>query len=92
MEYFKEYLEKIINLLTARFDAIEKKIDRLSRVKDVTGGDLLLDNQDVCQLLNITFRTLQRYKQYKILPYRKIRGKSYYRKSDVLAMLDRKDK
>ncbi|MBF0650812.1 helix-turn-helix domain-containing protein [Dysgonomonas sp. GY75] len=91
MEHFKEYLEKIINLLTARFDAIEKKIDRLSRVKDVTEGDLLLDNQDVCQLLNITFRTLQRYKQHKILPYCKVRGKSYYRKSDVLAMLNKKE-
>ena len=53
-------------------------------------GDELLDNQDVCLLLGITPRTLQRYKRYKLMPYEKIKGKSYYKKSDVVSALKRK--
>lgn len=92
MEHLKELLERILRLLTGRFDAIDKKLERLARTKDITEDDELLDNQDVCQLLNITLRTLQRYKQYRILPCKKIRGKSYYWKSDVLEMLGKKKK
>lgn len=90
MEHLKELLEHILRLLTGRFDAIDKKLDRLARTKDITEGDQLLDNEDVCRLLNITLRTLQRYKQYNILPHKKIRGKSYYWKSDVLLLLNKK--
>lgn len=77
-------------MLTGRFDAIDKKLDRLAKAKDITGDDRLLDNEDVCRLLNITLRSLQRYKQYNILPHKKIRGKSYYWKSDVLSLLNKK--
>ncbi|GAB6122992.1 helix-turn-helix domain-containing protein [Dysgonomonas termitidis] len=87
---FKEYIELIIKLLTKRFDSIDNKLDRLSRIKDVMEGDELLDNQDVCLLLGITPRTLQRYKQFGLLPYEKIKGKSYYKKSDVMNALKRK--
>lgn len=87
---FKDYIEMIIKLLTKRFDSIENKIDRLSRIKDVMDGDELLDNQDVCLLLDITPRTLQRYKRFGLLPYEKIKGKSYYKKSDVMNALKRK--
>jgi hypothetical protein len=87
---FKEHIEFLIKLLTKRFDTIENKLDRLSRIKDVMDGDELLDNQDVCLLLGITPRTLQRYKRYKLMPYEKIKGKSYYKKSDVVSALKRK--
>lgn len=90
MEHLKELLEHILRLLTGRFDIIDRKLDRLAKTKDIMDGDDLLDNQDVCQLLNIHPRTLQRYKQYKVLRYTIIRGKSYYWKSDVLLLLDKK--
>lgn len=90
MEYPKEYLDRILRLITERFDAIDRKLDRMARNKDIMDGDELLDNEDVCRLLNIHPRTLQRYKQYKVLPYTKTRGKSHYKKSDVLLLLDRK--
>lgn len=91
MEYPKEYLDRLLKLITERFDAIDRKLERMARNKDIMDGDELLDNEDVCRLLNIHKRTLQRYKQYKILPYTKIRGKSHYRKSDVLLMLNKKE-
>lgn len=42
-----------------------------------------MDNQDVCMLLHVSKRTLQRYRSDGLLPYRMHRHKTYYRKSDV---------
>lgn len=42
-----------------------------------------LDNQDVCQLLNISLRTLQSYRDRGILAYSMIGHKCYYKASDI---------
>lgn len=42
-----------------------------------------LDNQDVCMMLRVSKRTLQRYRSEGLLPYRMHRHKTYYRKADV---------
>jgi hypothetical protein len=46
-------------------------------------GERLLDNQDLCMLLQFSKRSLQRYRSMKILPYIRIGRKSYYKVSDV---------
>ena len=43
-----------------KLDSIDSKIDRMTKVKDVMDGDKLLDNHDLCMLLGVTKRTLQR--------------------------------
>lgn len=45
--------------------------------------DDTMDNQDVCMLLHVSKRTLQRYRSDGLLPYRMHRHKTYYRRSDV---------
>ncbi|MCT4317850.1 helix-turn-helix domain-containing protein [Elizabethkingia anophelis] len=47
-----------------------------------------LDNQEVCLMMNITKRTLQTYKDKGLLPYSKLNRKNYYKRSDVLALLE----
>ena len=42
-----------------------------------------MDNQDVCMLLHVSKRTLQRYRSDGLLPYRMYRHKTYYRRADV---------
>jgi hypothetical protein len=66
-----------------RLDAMDRKIDRMTRVKDAMNGDKLLDNHDMCMLLGVTKRTLQRYRQFKKVIYYKIDGKTYYKASEV---------
>ena len=54
--------------------------------KPPAGGiaeDDTLDNQDVCMMLRVSKRTLQRYRSEGLLPYRMHRHKTYYRKADV---------
>jgi len=42
-----------------------------------------LDNQDVCQILNISPRTLQTLRQNGTLAYSQIEHKNYYKIEDV---------
>lgn len=46
-----------------------------------------IDAQDVLEKLHITPRTLQRWRINGLIPYSRINGNCYYRKSDILALL-----
>ena len=46
-------------------------------------GDELLDNVDLCKLLNVTDRTLARYRSKKLIKYYIIDRRIYYRSSEV---------
>ena len=46
-----------------------------------------LHNGDVCQLLGISKRTLQHYRDTGMLPFTQIGHKCYYKREDVEALL-----
>ena len=48
-----------------------------------------IDSQDVMLKLHISVRTLQYWRTEGLLPYSRIRGKIYYRKSDILVILQK---
>ena len=48
-----------------------------------------VDSQDVMQKFHISVRTLQYWRTNRLLPYSRIRGKIYYRKSDILVILQK---
>ena len=79
----REDFEKIMK----RLESIDGKIDRINKVNEVLDGDKLLDNQDLCLLMGITKRTLQRYRHLRKITYLKIEGKMCYRTSDVKEFL-----
>ena len=76
---FIAWMERILE----RFDILKDSIVRKQLQSTEIDGEQLLDNQDVLQLLRISSRSLQRYRSDKKLPYYKISGKLYYKKSDV---------
>jgi hypothetical protein len=47
-----------------------------------------LDNQDVMQILHISPRTLQTLRANGTLPFSRIKGKFYYKVSDLAALLE----
>ena len=49
-------------------------------------GELLLDNQEVCQMLKISKRTLQRYKDEGMPSYH-IFHKTWFKESDILEFM-----
>jgi len=76
---FVAWMERIMD----NFEKIEKKVDRLSNVRNCLDGEQLLDNQDLMMITKMSSRTLQRYRKKGILPYVNREGKNYYRASDV---------
>ena len=49
-------------------------------------------DQDMCELLGVTKRTLARYRQKKLVTYYMIDGRTYYKASEVQDFLNRKGK
>ncbi|MBB4035470.1 hypothetical protein GGR21_001363 [Dysgonomonas hofstadii] len=77
-------LNELRDYMTGRFDKIDDRLYRMVHIKSFLDNDDLIDNQDLCTLLGVTKRTVQRYRNLKLIPYYKIDKKVYYKKSDVL--------
>ena len=83
MNIDKENFEAWMDRLIDRFELLENKIDKTFKIKNSIDNEVLLDNQDLCLLLRVSKRTLQRYRSSGILPYRRIQQKTYYLESEV---------
>jgi excisionase family DNA binding protein len=46
-----------------------------------------LTNRDVCQMLQVSPRTLQKWRDDKTVPFFRLKGKILYRESDIAAWL-----
>ena len=79
METILERLERQDEMLLA-LKAPEKREDTPDRIR-------LFDNQDLCLLLQISKRSLQRYRSMGALPYKILGKKTYYSEDDVLKFL-----
>ena len=73
-------------LLTSFNNFVTKMKEMASRGNDKRLGDWL-DNQDVCQMLNISPRTLQTLRDNGTLAYSQINHKVYYKPEDVERIL-----
>ena len=89
-----EVLEKMIMTIVEGFDRIEKKLDRMGRVKDFMNGDELLDNYDIARLLNVSLRTGARYREKGLIRYYQTddNGKNFYRSSEIQEFLLKRGK
>lgn len=89
-----EVLEKMIMTIVEGFDRIEKKLDRMGRVKDFMNGDELLDNYDIARLLNVSLRTVARYREKGLNRYYQTddNGKNFYRSSEIQEFLLKRGK
>ncbi len=65
---------------------VEKMLAMGNRGSDKKMGEWL-DNQDVCQMLSISPRTLQTLRDNGTLAYSQIQHKTYYRLEDVKAIM-----
>lgn len=89
-----EVLEKMIMTMVEGFDHLEKKLDRMNRLKDCLDGDTLLDNYDLAQLLGVTQRTIARYREKGLIRYYQTdeNGKNFYRSSEIQEFLRQRGK
>ena len=74
--------QEMITRLRSRIEEI------LKNYRPVMNGEIYLSGEDVCQLLHISKRTLQQYRDDNILPFIQIGGKIIYKESDILKILE----
>ena len=78
-ETFEAYMERLLEQVEKVVGALDKKD---MKPQNYLNGERLYDNQDICLLLNVSKRTLQRYRDNG-LKYHTILHKTYYREKDV---------
>ena len=80
--------KKTYEAMMERFCILTAKVDALCRESDEKRMGKWLDNQDVCQILNVSLRTLQTYRSNRTLPYTKKGYKMYSKPEDVGKLLE----
>jgi hypothetical protein len=85
---------QIINMDAQTFEAMllmvencAKRMEHLYHQHGDRENSEWMDNQDVCQLLNISPRTLQTLRDNRTLAYSQISHKTYYKPEDVQKIL-----
>ena len=63
--------------LRVRFGKLEEKVMGMCRPVEDLGLKKWLDNQEVCEILRISKKTLQVYRDKGILPYSRIKHKIF---------------
>lgn len=82
---------EVITIESKAYKEMVSKIDNIARyVKEHSENEHegWVDNHDVCNFLNISMRTLQRLRTQKLINYSIIRGKTYYKLSEIERMLN----
>lgn len=78
-------------LTQQQYDEILNRIDEIkSEVKNTskTNGDEFIDNADFIQLMKISKRTAQTWRDDGIISFSQVGSKIYYRMTDVQKLLD----
>jgi hypothetical protein len=70
-----------------KLNSMEHRIAGREKERQKINGETLLDNQDLCFMLNVSKRTLQRFRLSGRLPSHRINNKPYYLESEVLAFI-----
>lgn len=83
-------MEAII-LSTQQYKELVNRLDQLNKQleeKQKKPQDTFLDNQEFLQLMNISKRTAQTWRDEGVISFSQIGSKIYYRMSDVQKLLD----
>lgn len=80
--------KRVYDSLVARIETLATRVAYLNERREKRLKDWL-DNEDVCEILGVEKRTLQSYRDKKILPYSQIRHKIYYKPEDIVRVLEK---
>ena len=80
--------DEMLVVLSA-LDKVNRRIKEVAQThKPLFAGELFLTGKEVCERLYISPRTLQDYRDRKIIPYTQFAGKILYKASDLEKMLE----
>lgn len=77
---------------TGWMENLSSKLDELRtlmKAKNRLNGETIYDNQDLCIMLKLSKRSLQRLRSMRVLPYLQIGQKTFYLESDVMKYIQK---
>ncbi len=77
-------------MMMTRFKQFADKVERVYSKHNSRELAKWLDNQDMCEMLNISKRTLQSYRDNGLIAYTQIDHKIYYKAEDVQRFINEK--
>lgn len=80
--------KKAFDEICSQFNEFEDRVNRLCRPNQDLGLKNWMDNQDVCQILRISKRTLQVYREKGLIPFARIKHKIFYKPEDIKRFID----
>ena len=84
MRYEEQFLEEQFLKLLSKIDTHYMKFANQNEFED----DPIIENARLLKLLNISAKTAQNWRDAKIISYSQVNGKIFYRKSDIIEMLN----
>ena len=79
-----------MQLVISALRGVGKRIVEVAQThKPLFAGELFLTGKEVCERLYISPRTLQDYRDRRIIPYTQFAGKILYRLSDINQLLQK---
>ena len=86
-EMFEEWMKRLMERIDRLDSIISVLINKEAAGVKYMDGERLYDNQDLCEMLRTSKRSLQRFRSEYGLRYQKISRKTYYKESDVQEFL-----
>ena len=86
-QVFKELMAKI-NTIAKFVSAIQAKADASASLSNREPADGWVDSYEVCTFLKVSAKTLQRLRATNSVNYCRIRGKVFYRISEIQRLMD----
>ncbi|MBK8516077.1 MAG: helix-turn-helix domain-containing protein [Saprospiraceae bacterium] len=82
----------VVLLSSQQYQDLLKRLDKIQQEvsnKQKSPVDTFIDNQEFIQIMNVSKRTAQSWRDEGIISFSQIGSKIYYRMSDVQALLDK---
>ncbi len=82
----------VVLLSSQQYQDLLKRLDQIQQEvsnKQKSPVDTFIDNQEFIQIMNVSKRTAQSWRDEGIISFSQIGSKIYYRMSDVQALLDK---
>ena len=80
-DYLNDQFEKLLSKIDSHFATFANNIE--------FADDPIIDNFRFIELMGISTKTAQSWRDLNLISYTKIQGKIYYRKSDIVDLMNR---
>jgi len=74
--------------LMAKINTIAKFVATIQAKADEEPTDIWVDNYEVCTFLKVSPKTLQRLRAANLVAYSRIRGKNFYKISEIKRLME----